>query len=73
MIRLTDKIFYANGIFDKLYYDDSLINANIYNPCEIKKINFSFLDLKFDDPDSIFYFKDEIRFAGGLWENLYKS
>ena len=73
LIRLTDKIFYANGIFDKLYYDDSLINADIYNPINVRKISFSFLDLKFDDPDSIFYFKDEIRFAGGLWENLYKS
>ena len=50
-----------------------LINADIYNPVNVRKISFSFLDLKFDNPDSIFYFKDEIRFAGGLWENLYKS
>ena len=39
LIRLTDKIFYANGIFDKLYYDDSLINANIYNPIFIRKLS----------------------------------
>ena len=73
LIRLTDKIFYANGIFDKLYYDDSLVHADVFKPDKIHHLSFSFLDLIFDEPDSIFYFKDEIRFAGGLWENVYNS
>ena len=43
LIKYTDNIFYKDGILDKLYYDESLVNAETY------KINadvsFSFRDL----------------------------
>ena len=71
MVKLTDKIFYTNGIFDKLYYDTSLTQAELYKPLNISELYFQFLGLEFEKPDSIFYFKNEIRFTGGIWENLY--
>ena len=32
IVLFTDKIFYMNGIYDKLYYDSSLINNKIIVP-----------------------------------------
>jgi hypothetical protein len=72
LVKLTDKIYYTNGIFDKLYYDTSLTHAELYKPLNISELYFKFLGLEFGEPDSVFYFKNEIRFTGGLWENLYK-
>ena len=71
LIRKSDYIFYNNGIYDKLYYDSSLI----YNPI-IKSndfnIKFNFLNMKFNNIHSVFYFKNEIDFVGGMWYNLNK-
>ena len=61
-----------NGIYDKLYYDSSLINNNIIVPL-FNNISFKFFDLEFDNPSSIFYFKNEINFVGGIWYNLFED
>ena len=60
LIKYTDKIFYNNGLYDKLYYDSSLINNKII---DLKKFNvkFTFFDLELTDIHSIFYFKEDIK------------
>ena len=70
IIKFTDKIFYKNGIYDKIYYDSSLVNANIMSPQLYYNISFIYKDLIFDKIDSIFYFSDSINFIGGMWHNL---
>ena len=71
IVLFTDKIFYMNGIYDKLYYDSSLINNKIIIPL-FNNISFKFFDLEFDNLSSIFYFKNEINFVGGIWYNLFE-
>lgn len=71
LIDYSDKIFYTNSIFDKLFYDTSLTRANVKKPTFVKNIFFRFGNLTFEKPDSIFYFKDELKFAGSIWDNLY--
>ncbi len=68
--EFSDNIYYNNGILDKLYYDSSLTLAKIKIPNKIKELEFTFCDILFDNPHSIFYFKDEIRFTGAMWYNL---
>ena len=65
----SDIIYYSNGIYDKLYYDTSLITARTFSPV-IDNLEFRFLNLTFNKPDSIFYFKDQINFVGSMWDNL---
>lgn len=67
----SDKIFYNNGIYDKLYYDSSLVKCIAKIPSKIYNVNFDFLNIKFNKPHSIFYFDNELRFAGSMWNNLY--
>ena len=54
----------------KVYYDSSLIKSVIRIPKNSKNIKFNFLENEFNEIDSIFYFKDEIRFVGAMWENI---
>ena len=70
LIKYTDRIYYPNGYYDKLFYDSSLIHNNII---EVKdyQVYFKFLNIEFLEVDSIFYFENEIDFIGGLWANLY--
>jgi len=68
--EFSDNIYYNNGIFDKLYYDTSLTLAKLKIPYKIKNLEFTFCDILFDEPYSIFYFKDEIRFSGCMWDNI---
>ena len=70
LIKYTDRIYYPNGYYDKLFYDSSLIHNNII---EVKDYNvyFNFLNIEFTDIDSVFYFENKIDFIGGLWANLY--
>jgi hypothetical protein len=70
IIKSTDKIYYNNGIYDKVYYDSTLIDNEIVC-CEDFNIEFHFLGLAFSHIDSVFYFKNKINFVGGLWFNLY--
>ena len=67
----SDIIYYANGIYDKLYYDSSLTNAVLKIP-KILSLNFTYLNTTFSKPDSIFYFTNQIDFVGSVWENLFK-
>lgn len=68
--EFSDNIYYNNGILDKLYYDSSLTLAKLKIPNKIKNLEFIFCDILFNEPYSIFYFKDEIRFSGTMWNNL---
>ena len=69
LVYFTDKIFYNNALYDKLYYDTSLILAKTKIP-NINNLSFKFYDLIFDKPDSVFYFIDELRFVCAMWNNL---
>lgn len=71
LVDYSDKIFYTNSIYDKLFYDTSLTRAKTKIPTFVKDVNFRFGDLIFDKPHSIFYFEDKLNFAGSLWHNLY--
>ena len=70
LIRFTDVIFYKCGLFDKLYYDSSLIENNIIN-CFSNNIKFNFLDIDFVRVESVFYFENNINFVGGMWANIF--
>ena len=54
----------------KLYYDSSLTSALLYSPYNIDFLKFKFLGLEFVEPESIFYFLNDIKFVGGIWDNL---
>jgi len=71
LIKLTDNIFYRNGIIDKLYYDKSLVYSKQKIP-KLLFIKFSFLNITFSKPHSIFYFPEDINFVGSIWDNLEK-
>lgn len=71
LIYYSDKIFYPNSIYDKLFYDSSLTRAELKVP-KIKNLEFEFNGLKLENPESIFYFKNDVKFAGSIWDNLYR-
>lgn len=72
LVEYSDYIYYVNGVYDKLFYDSSLLKntisfSNNYN------INCTFLGINLNNPDSVFKFKDPINFVGGMWDNLEKK
>jgi len=69
LVKLSDYIFYNNGIYDKLFYDSSLLDNKIVFP-NYFDVYFKFFDLEFTEPHSIFYFTENINFVGGMWANL---
>ena len=71
LVEYTDKIFYKNGIYDKVYYDSSLTQAETLFVCKFDKFIFRYKDMVFTDINSIFYFKKNIKFVGSMWDNLY--
>lgn len=71
LVDFTDNIYYKNGIMDKIYYDSSLTRAKITETNFISNFHFRYRDLEFTEIDSIFYFRDELRFVGSVWDNLY--
>lgn len=71
LIKYSDKIFYNNGIYDKLYFDNSLL-SNVISITNNFNIKFNFLNNTFKKPHSIFFFNSNINFVGGLWDNLNK-
>lgn len=73
LVDYTDNIYYKNGIMDKIYYDSSLTRAEIRQTNFISNFHFKYRDLEFTEIDSVFYFKDELRFVGSLWDNLYSD
>jgi hypothetical protein len=72
LISYTDKIYYPNGIYDKLYYDSSLVNADTAIPESFRDFFFRFKEIEFCEKDihSVFYFKNDIRFICQIWDNL---
>ena len=72
LVKYSDNIFYNCGLYDKLYYDSSLIENNIIN-CYENDVKFNFLDLQFDQVHSVFYFEKNINFIGGMWSNIFKE
>jgi hypothetical protein len=72
LVKFTDRIYYNNGIYDKLYYDSSLIHNKIVD-CREYDVEFKFLGMDFKNVDSVFYFEKEINFVGGLWQNVLKE
>ena len=42
----------------------------MYTPYNIEFLKFTFLGLDFIEPESIFYFYNDIKFVGGIWDNL---
>lgn len=70
LIKYTDKIFYRNGIFDKLYYDSTLVDADVRIPRFYFNFSFHYKELNFENADSIFFFKNPINFIGSMWYNL---
>jgi len=73
LVDYTDNIYYKNGIMDKIYYDSSLTRAEIRQTNFISNFRFKYRDLEFTEIDSVFYFRDELRFVGSLWDNLYSD
>ncbi len=71
LVSYTDKIYYKNGLYDKLYYDSSLTNSELIVPSNYE-ITFQYRDLLLNNIDSIFYFNNPISFAGSMWHNLYE-
>ncbi len=67
----SDIIFYTNGIYDKLFYDTSLTKASFKIPI-LDGLNFTFLNITFSTPHSVFYFENQIDFVGGVWYNVFK-
>tara|TARA_A100001011_G_scaffold382775_1_gene453093 strand:+ start:6304 stop:7155 length:852 start_codon:yes stop_codon:yes gene_type:complete len=70
LLKYTDNIFYKDGILDKLYYDESLVYADTFQP--LAKVSFEYRNLELSKPSSVFYFKKKINFVGSMWHNLYK-
>ena len=67
----TDNIFYKNGVYDKLYYDRSLVKGVTKIPEYKNDIYFRLGSIVLSSPVSVFYFRDEIRFSGGMWNNVF--
>tara|TARA_Y100000389_G_scaffold200460_2_gene240967 strand:- start:28735 stop:29517 length:783 start_codon:yes stop_codon:yes gene_type:complete len=71
LIQYSDYIFYKNGIYDKLFYDSSLVKSSIKGPLMFIDLQFSYKDFTFENMDSMFYFEDNINFIGGMWSNIF--
>ena len=74
LTKYSDFIYYKNGVYDKLYYDNTLVDAVTLTPFYYNnnEFKFDFLDLSFERFDSMFYFNNSIMFVGSMWNNLYK-
>ena len=73
LINYSDRIYYKNGIYDKLYYDSSLTKATIIVAMYHNQEYFKYKDLYLKNPISIFYFENPVYFIGGMWDNIFKS
>lgn len=71
LIKYSDKIYYTSGVFDKLYFDSTLIYPNIKIPTLVSHY-FNFYNLTFEKPDNFFFFEDKISFSGSIWNNVFK-
>ena len=71
LIEFTDKVFYKNGVYDKVYYDSSVTNSLTLFPSYYYNFTFKYRDLEFKKINSIFYFRNSLKFVGSMWDNLY--
>ena len=78
LIKMTDIIFYKNGIYDKMHYNSQLTSPSVYGIYpygEITKddfsISFNYLDTRPWIPEHVFHFQNEISFTASLWENVF--
>jgi hypothetical protein len=71
LCRHTDNIYYKNGIYDKLYYDSSLIHATVLRPV-IRNISFRYRNMLLGCKQlhSKFYFKNKLNFLCSIWHNV---
>lgn len=69
--KFTDRVYYKNGIYDKIYYDSSLTDAIVKTPYVYKNFSFYYKGITLDDVHSIFYFVNPINFIGGMWDNVF--
>lgn len=70
LVEYTDKVFYKNGIYDKVYYDSTLTEADVETPYAYNGY-FKYKDLNFSDIHSVFYFKNKLNFIGNMWSNVF--
>lgn len=71
LVEYSDAIYYKNGIYDKLYYDSSLVKAIIEEPYVTNETLFQYRGMVFWQPESVFYFTRDISFVGGMWDNVF--
>ena len=71
LVRYTDRVFYKNGIMDKVYYDSTLTDAEVRSPLIFNNLTFNYKGLNFTELDSIFYFTNKLNFIGGMWANIF--
>lgn len=72
----TDIIYYTNGIYDKMFFDSSLIDGKIQYLTQILKDEtpqFNFHDILFHEPKHMFYFEDTLSFTASMWHNVYSD
>ena len=65
LIRFTDTIYYKNGRCDKLYYDSSLVQAEIVrveNWQEGFRFQYKGMNFGVNQVEEVFYFRNPIRF-----------
>jgi hypothetical protein len=71
LIKYTDIIYYKNGIYDKLYYDSSLVKSVNWIPDDLSDFYFKYKDLQFYEVHSAFFFENNINFICSFWHNLF--
>ena len=69
LTEYSDYIFYKNGIYDKLFYDTSLVKSKL-KTMNLEHLEFNYLNISFVRPENAFYFLNEIYFVGSMWDNL---
>jgi hypothetical protein len=68
--KLTDRIYYPNGIYDKMFYDVSFTEAIVKGVDTNSTAKLFYNDMQLDTPDSIFYFENDLNFVTSMWHNL---
>ena len=74
IIHHTGNIYYTNGIMDKVYYDESLINSKINIGQVLNHFVFSYRNMTFSEENihSVFCFPNQLNFVSSIWHNLYE-
>lgn len=70
LVDHTEHIFYPNGIYDEIYYNNHFLNSPLHEPV-VNNVSVSFFNITFDNVD-VFYYKNPLSFILGLWHNANK-